>query len=255
MMNFRLVRPNVLVDINRIAGLSYIRESNGHLRIGAMTRQRTLEASPLVRQKNGLLIDAVRLIGHAAIRTRGTVGGSIVHADPTAELPAVLAALDGEVRVAGPRGNRTIGWRDLFVSYFATSLDSTEICEEVIVPKLAPDAGWGFEEFTLRHGDFALVGVAAIVEADANDRCTAARLAVAGVGPTPVRADGAEAFLIGETLTGAALDEAGRRVSEQVTPESDLHASVDYRRHLAGTMTVRALRAAVDRVKQRRKNS
>ena len=252
MMNFRLVRPKALIDINRVAGLSYIQESNGDLWIGAMTRQRTLERSALVREHNGLLVDGVRLIGHASIRTRGTIGGSIVHADPTAEIPAMLAALDGAVRVAGPAGTRTIGWRDLFVSYFTTSLASSEICIEVIVPKLKPAAGWGYEEFASRHGDFALVGVAAIVEADGAGRCTDVRVAIAGVGATPMRAGGAEAFLRGESLTATAVDEAGRRVAAEVEPEADLHASVEYRRHLAGTMATRALRRAVERVHERR---
>ena len=248
MMNFRLVRPKALIDINRIGELSYIQEGNGHLRIGALTRQRTLERSALVQRTNGLLVEGARLIGHVAIRTRGTVGGSIVHADPTAELPAMLAALDGAVRVAGPHGLRTILWRELFVSYFTTSLEPTEICVEVVVPKLAPGAGWGFAEFTHRHGDFALVGVAAIVEGHGTGRCARASLAVAGVGPTPVRAGRAESLLAGRTLEEDALEAAGRQVSEEVEPESDLHASADYRRHLAGTIAVRALRRAAERL-------
>jgi CO/xanthine dehydrogenase FAD-binding subunit len=244
MMNFRLVRPGCIVDINRIPGLSYIRAEDGRLHIGAMTRQRELEQSALVRDRNGLLFEGVRLIGHQATRTRGTVGGSIVHADPTAELPAMLAALDGEVRVAGPGGTRTIGWRDLFVTYFTTSIQPGEICEEVIVPVLRHDAGWAFEEFTRRHGDFALVGVAAILEDDGDGRCARARLALAGVGPTPFRALRAEEFLTGRPLTPAVLDEAGQFVAEEVDPEPDLQASVAYRRHLAGVLTTRALSRA-----------
>lgn len=253
MMNFRLVRPGCLVDINRIAGLSYIQQSNGHLRIGAMTRQRSVERSALVRQKNGLLFEGIRLIGHGAIRNRGTVGGSIMHADPTAELPTMLAALDGEVRVAGPQGKRTIGWRELFISYFTTALTPTEICEEVVMPSLAPDAGWAFEEFARRHGDFSIVGVAAIVETDTNGRCTNVRLAVGGAGPTPVRASRAEEFLKGQSLTPSACEEAGHRVAGEVEPDSDLHASEDFRRHLAGTMAARALRRAVARIEHRKK--
>ena len=247
MMNFRLVRPKCLVDINRLSNLSYILESDGKLKIGALTRHRALENSELVRHKNGLLSEAVRLIGHPAIRTRGTAGGSVAHADPTAELPTVLAALDGDVLAVGPRGRRSIGWRGFFLSYFTTVLEATEICAEIIVPVLSPQAGYAFEEFTRRHGDFAMAGVAAVLEVDGQNRCTLARLAVAGAGPTPVRAGAAEQFLKGETLSERVLEEAGRRVAEEVDAESDLHASREYRRHLAGVMATRALRRARQR--------
>jgi CO/xanthine dehydrogenase FAD-binding subunit len=248
MMNFRLVRPKVLVDINQIAGLSYIRESEGQLRIGAMTRHRDVERSPVVERLNGLLFDGIRYIGHGAIRARGTVGGSIVHADPTAELPLMLAALDGEVHVVGRAGRRTIKWDELFLSYFTTSIESGEICGEVAMPVLPRTAAWGFEEFTHRAGDFAIVGVAAVVELDAALRCSLARLAVAGAGATPVRVRAAEQFLIGQALTEPVLVEAARIVSNDIEPESDLHASVAFRRHLAGTMAVRALQGAAKRL-------
>lgn len=248
MMNFRLIRPKYLIDINRIASLSYIAGDGDKLRIGAATRQRTIEKSALVREKNGLLQEAVRLIGHPAIRSRGTVGGSIVHADPTAELPAILAALDGEIRVLGPHGARTIAWQGLFVTYFTTSLDPDEICTEVVLPVLPPQAGWAFEEFTPRHGDFSLAGVAAVLETNVQGKCSRARLAVAGAGPTPIRAFAAEQFLQGQILNETTLFEAGRRVSEQVDPDSDLHATAEYRQHLAGVMAVRALKRARRRI-------
>ncbi len=247
MMNFRLVRPACLIDINRIDSLAGITERDGRLHIGAMTRHRAVERSALVGEKNGLLAEGVRLIGHAAIRSRGTVGGSIVHADPTAELPAILAALDGAVRVIGPNGRRTIGWRDLFQTYFTTSLEPSEICEEVIIPTLPPDAGWAFEEFARRHGDFAVVGIAAVLRADGG-RCTEARIAVTGAGPTPIRAAEAEACLTGEASTPALFEEAGRRVAEAIEPDADLHASEAYRRHLAKVLTVRALKRAAARL-------
>ena len=247
MMNFRLVRPACLIDINRIDSLAGIAERDGRLHIGAMTRHRAVERSALVAEKNGLLAEGIRLIGHAAIRSRGTVGGSIVHADPTAELPAILAALDGTVQVVGPNGRRTIGWRDLFQTYFTTSLEPSEICEEVTIPTLPPDAGWAFEEFTRRHGDFAVVGVAAVLRAEGG-ACTEARIAVTGVGPIPVRAADAEACLIGEVLVPALFEDAGRRVAHMVEPDADLHASEAYRRHLANVLTVRALTRAADRL-------
>jgi CO/xanthine dehydrogenase FAD-binding subunit len=248
MMNLRLVRPRVLVDINHVAGLSYIREADGQLRIGAMTRHRDVERSPMVERLNALLFDSIRYIGHGAIRARGTIGGSIVHADPTAELPLMLAALDGSVRVVGPTGHRDIRWDELFLTYFTTSIDAREICEEVIVPVLPETAVWGFKEFTHRFGDFAIVGVAAVVEVDASRRCSRARLAVAGAGATPVRIRAAEQFLAGQALTPSVCAEAGRIVANEVQPESDLHASEAFRRHLAGTMAVRALHEALGRL-------
>jgi carbon-monoxide dehydrogenase medium subunit len=250
MMNFRLVRPKVLVDINHVAGLSYIRESNGHLLIGAMTRHREVESSPAVERRNGLLADGVRYIGHGAIRARGTVGGSIVHADPTAELPLILTALDGEVRVVGPRGRRSIPPDQFFLSYFTTSMEPGEMCEEIAMPVLPTGAAWGFEEFAHRAGDFALVAVAALIVADVARRCSSVRLAVAGVGATPIRARRAEQFLTGQPLTPSLVREAAQMVSREVEPESDLHASEAFRRHLAGTMTTRALERAAARLEK-----
>ena len=252
MMNFRLVRPTCLVDINQIKDLAYIHEKDDRLHIGAITRHRDLETSTLVQQSNGLLFEGVQLIGHTAIRTRGTVGGSIIHADPTAELPAILAALDGEVRLIGPNGQRTISWRDLFVTFFTTVIEPVEICDEIIIPKLPSSAGWAFEEFTRRHGDFAVAGVAAVIVADNNDCCTDARLAITGTAPTPIRATQAESFLVGKSLTQTTLDEAGRLVSTEVEPESDVHATANYRQHLAGALTTRALQRAVERCLSRK---
>jgi CO/xanthine dehydrogenase FAD-binding subunit len=251
MMNFRLVRPKVLVDINQVAGLSYIRESEGQLRIGAMSRHRDVERSLVVERLNGLLFEGIRYIGHSAIRARGTVGGSIVHADPTAELPLMLAVLDGEVRVIGPRGRRAIKWDEFLLSYFTTAIEPDEICEEVVMPVLPSTAVWGFEEFTHRQGDFAIVGVAAVIEADAARRCVSARLAVSGAGAMPVRARAAEEFLIGQPLTQHVFAEAAQLVSREVEPESDLHASEAFRRDLAGTMAARALQRAAKRLEER----
>jgi CO/xanthine dehydrogenase FAD-binding subunit len=198
-----------------------------------------------------LLSEGVRLIGHGAIRARGTIGGSIAHADPTAELPTLLAALDGSVKVARRGGDRTIPWNEFFLTYFTTSMEPAEICVEVIVPSPSTRSGWAFEEFTMRHGDFAMVGVATVLELDAALRCSVARLAVGGAGPTPVRARRAEAFLVGQQVTPAVIQEAGKLVSEEVEPEGDLHASEEFRRHLACTMAARALRRAAERAELR----
>jgi CO/xanthine dehydrogenase FAD-binding subunit len=249
MLNFRLVRPKYLIDINTIPDLSYIKETDGKLVIGGMTRHRTLEFSPLIRKKYGLFLEAIRLIGHPAIRTRGTIGGSIVHADPTAELPTLLVLLDGEVQMTGPKGKRSIGWRDFYVTYFTTTAESNEMCTEVTFNAPPANAGTAFEEFAHRHGDFGIIGVAVVVEADAKKKCTNARIAVAGGGPIPVRATAAESFLKGKELTAQNIKEAGQKVSGEVDPDSDLHASAEFRRHLASVMTERALTRAVEQLR------
>jgi len=240
MLNFRLARPAALVDLNRIGALGYIREVDGQVRFGAMTRQRAIELSPVVRERLPLLSEATRWVGHLPIRTRGTIGGSIAHADPAAEYPAVLTALEGEVVARGPRGERVIKPADLFQTYLTTSLAPDEILTEVRLPAMPAGSGYAFEEFARRHGDFALMGIAALMVADGR-RCTRARLATAGAGPVPVRLRAAEEILESQGPTDAALEAAAERASELVEPDSDIHASADYRRHLARVLTVRAL--------------
>jgi carbon-monoxide dehydrogenase medium subunit len=245
MLNFRLARPAALVDVNRIPALAYIREEDGTVVFGAMTRQRTIEFSPVVARRLPLLREATRWVGHLPIRSRGTIGGSIAHADPSAEYPAVLTALDGEVVVQGPRGRRTLKPAALFETYLTTSLAPDELLVEVRLPAMAAGAGFAFEEFARRHGDFALVGIAAMVVRDAA-RCTTARLASAGAGPVPVRLRAAEEILERDGLGAAAIDAAAARAAELVNPDSDVHASADYRRHLTQVLTARALRRAVE---------
>lgn len=243
LLNFRLTRPAALVDLNRIPDLAYIREHDGWLYLGAMTRQRTIELSPLVRQRVPLLAEATRWVGHLPIRTRGTIGGSLAHADPAAEYPAVLTALEGEVVVRGPRGQRLLGAGALFQSYLTTSLAPDEILTEVRLPATPPGTGVAFEEFARRHGDFAIVGVAALVTVD-GEECRQARLAAAGAGPTPVRLRAAEEILERRGLGDEAIAAAAARASELVQPDSDLHASADYRRHLTRVLATRALTRA-----------
>src|SRR5204863_6480341 len=158
LLNFRLARPAALVDLNRIASLAYIREQDGQVRFGAMTRQRTIEFSPVVAQRLPLLKEATRWVGHLPIRTRGTIGGSIAHADPSAEYPAVLAALDGEVVARGAKGERVLKPRDFFQTYLTTNLAADEILTEVRLPATPAGAGYAFEVFARRHGDFAIIG-------------------------------------------------------------------------------------------------
>ncbi|HXJ77636.1 MAG TPA: xanthine dehydrogenase family protein subunit M [Candidatus Methylomirabilis sp.] len=244
LLNFRLSRPAALVDLNPIASLAYIREDQGEIRFGAMTRQRTIEFSDVVRQRLPLLTEATALVAHLPIRTRGTIGGSLAHADPSAEYPAVLTALEGSVVVRGPRGERRLGSADLFQSYLTTNLQPDEVIVEVRLPAMAAGAGFAFEEFSRRHGDFALVGVAAMLVGD-GERCRTARLATAGAGPVPVRLRSAEEILERDGLSEAALDAAARRAAELVEPDSDIHASAAYRKNLTRVLTGRALRRAM----------
>ena len=182
LLNFRLSRPAALVDLNGIRSLAYIEEDAGHVRFGTMTRQRAIEFSPVVRRRVPLLAEATTLVGHLPIRTRGTIGGSLAHADPSAEYPAILAALDGAVVVRGPRGERVLTSAELFRSYLATSLDADEMLVEVRLPAMPAGAGFAFEEFSRRHGDFAIVGIACMLIGEGG-RCISARLATAGTGP------------------------------------------------------------------------
>ncbi|MBI2015842.1 MAG: xanthine dehydrogenase family protein subunit M [Candidatus Rokubacteria bacterium] len=244
LLNFRLSRPAALVDLNRIPALAYIKEEGGQVRLGAMTRQRTIEFSPVVKERLPLLGEATRWVGHLPIRTRGTIGGSIAHADPSAEYPAVLTALAGEVVARGPKGERVIAAKDLFQTYLTTSLGADEILVEVRIPAMPAGAGYALEEFARRHGDFAIVGIAAMIVRQ-GPRCTVARLATAGAGPVPLRLRAAEEILERDGLGEAAIEAAARRAAELVSPDGDIHASADYRRHLTGVLTKRAITRAL----------
>lgn len=248
MMNFRLARPQCLVDINGIRELAYVRREDGHLAIGAMTRQSTVERSDLVRAACPLLAGAVQLIGHPTIRHRGTLGGSLAHADPAAESPTALLALDGDVTVAGPEGTRRIPARDLFVGYCATSLAPGEMLTEVRLPVTPPRTGWAFLELTRRHGDFAIVGVAAQVTVDADGTCTDARIALCGVAPTPVRCDYAERQLTGSRLDEDVIHSAAEAALDAADPSSDLHGSARYKQRMIAVFARRALRRALERI-------
>jgi aerobic carbon-monoxide dehydrogenase medium subunit len=248
MLNFRLTRPAALIDVNRIAPLAYVREDNGTVALGAMTRQRTIEFSPIVARRLPLLAEATRWVGHLPIRSRGTIGGSIAHADPSAEYPAVLTALDGVIVAQSPRGRRTVTASELFETYLTTRLAADELLVEVRLPAMPAGCGYAFEEFARRHGDFAIVGIAAMIARD-GARCTMARLATAGAGPVPLRLREAEAILERDGLGEATIAAAAARAAELVTPDEDVHATAAYRRHLTGVLTDRALRRAVERAR------
>jgi CO/xanthine dehydrogenase FAD-binding subunit len=249
LLNMRLAAPSRLIDLNRVAELAYVTPRDGGLAIGAMTRQRAVERSALAARQAPLLADALPWVGHFQIRNRGTVGGSLSHADPAAELPAVALSLDARFTARGPAGERTIAAADFFVSQLTTALAPTELLTEVWLPASPPGSGSAWMELARRHGDYALVGVAAVVTL-AGDRIGAARLALTGVGDRPVRAKDAEARLAGESLTPAVLADAAEAVRRAIDPGGDIHATPAYRRHVAGVLVVRAVRLAVARAKE-----
>jgi len=247
LLNFRLVRPAYLVDLNDVAGLDGIRVADGWLCIGAMTRQRAVETSALVRERCPLLAEAMPQIGHTQIRNRGTIGGSLAHGDPAAELPAVVAALGGELVLQSARGRRVLTPEQFFVGYLTTAVAPDELLVEVRLPVTPPRTGSAFLEVSRRHGDFALVGVAVTLTVDEAGVCTDGAIALTGVGPTPVVAREAARALVGVRPVPAAFEEAGHHVAAGVTPDGDLHASSEYRQHLAGVLTRRALARATER--------
>jgi carbon-monoxide dehydrogenase medium subunit len=242
LLNMRLATPERLIDLNRVAELGYVRLRDGGLAVGAMTRQRAVERSALAARHAPLLADALPWVGHFQIRNRGTVGGSLSHADPAAELPAVALCLDARFTARGPAGERTIAAADFFLTQLTTALAPTEVW----FPASPPGTGSAWIELARRHGDYALVGVAAVVTL-AGDRIGGARLALTGVGDRPVRARDAEARLAGESLTPAVLGDAVEAVRQAIEPGGDIHATAAYRRHVAGVLVARAPRLAVAR--------
>lgn len=248
-MNFRLAQPAVLIDLNTIAELAYIRaEADGGLRIGAMTRQAQVERSEQVARSAPLLHEAMPLIAHPQIRNRGTIGGSLAHADPASELPAVLLTLGGRVQAQSRRGTRTIAAEDLFLGIFTTSLEPDEILTEVYIPPAPPRSGFAVTEVARRHGDYALVGVAAWVVLAEDGTCRQARLSFFGVGDGPVFARQACAMLQGQRPEPALIAEAAQvAATADVDPQSDIHASAAYRRHLVAVLGRRALTTAFAR--------
>jgi CO/xanthine dehydrogenase FAD-binding subunit len=245
-MNFRLAQPAVLIDINRVAELAFLEQAkDGGVRIGAMTRQRAAEQSALVAARAPLVHQALPHIAHVQIRNRGTVGGSVAHADPAAELPAVVLALSGRMRAQSRRGSRWIAAADFFTGLLSTALAADEILVEIELPPAPARAGHAFVELARRSGDYALAGVAVQVARDERGRIAGARIALLGVGEGPVLAGAAAATLVGhepsDELFRAAADAC---TTSDIDPHGDVHATPAYRRHLAGVLTRRALAAA-----------
>jgi aerobic carbon-monoxide dehydrogenase medium subunit len=247
LLNMRLATPAHLVDLNRLDELAYVSESAGTLRIGAMTRQRDVEQSPLVRGRCPLLADAMRYVGHVQTRNRGTIGGSLAHLDPAAELTAVAAATDAVLHATSGRGQRDIPIDRFVVGYLTSCLESGELLTGVTLTLWPAETGHAFVEYARRHGDFAVVGVAALVELAPGRTLRRTAIALTGVGPGPVRARSAERALEGATANDETLRAAADAVGHDVDPHSDLHASGAYRRRLATVLTRRALALACER--------
>jgi len=254
LLALRLARPEVLIDVGRIAGLSTLarapsdESANGSVRVGALVRERDAERSDAIRDGVPLLADALPLIGHAAIRNRGTIGGSVAHADPAAELPAVMLATDAHlVARSAARGERSIAAGDFFLGHFTTALEADELLTEVVIP-LTPRAGTAFLEAARRHGDFAIVGAAAsIVLEEGGDNVADARVALIGVASTALRRREAERVLVGSPPSDEAFRAAAEEATRELAPPSDLHGSSAYRRKVAAVLVRRALHQAAEK--------
>jgi CO/xanthine dehydrogenase FAD-binding subunit len=248
LLNMRLAGPAYIVDINHLSELHYIEPEDGYLAIGATVRQHQVERSALVQEKHPLLVEAVKHIGHMQIRNRGTIVGSIAHADPAAELPALLTCLNGEVVVQSSHGERIIKAEEFFTGYLSTALEPGEMLTEVRFPWIAPQAGWAFMEFARRSGDYALVGAAAVVTPTSDDHCLSAHIAYLGIAGSPVRGHVVENVLVGTELDDVALDRAAEAARTLVSDDmSDVHATIEYRRVLTAELTRRVLQAAWQR--------
>jgi aerobic carbon-monoxide dehydrogenase medium subunit len=250
LLAMRLARPAVLIDINGIDELSGVTSTDGWVTVGATTREYVAEESGTIADAVPLLAAALPLIGHEAIRSRGTIGGSLAHADPAAELPAVARALDAEFVVRGPSGERVVPAEEWFEGYLTTSRSPDELLTEVRFPAAGPGTGTSFQEVARRHGDFAIVGLAASLTLS-QGTISDARLAFAGLSDVPIRAADAEDLLVGETPAAELFEEAARRAIDDLDPPADLHGSSDYRKKVAAALVRRGLRAAADNANER----
>lgn len=249
MMNLRLARPELLIDLNHIEELNYINESENCIEIGAITRLRTVEMDERINDLVPLLREAISHVAHTAIRTRGTIGGNVAHADPSAEIPTVLVALEGEVIASSSLGDRTIPAKDFFLGAFLTELNEREIVKSIRIPKEGENSGSAFVEFAPRHGDFAIVGVAAFLSHDGSGYLNSVRLAVAGVDGKPLDVSSEASSLLGkDEITLDLLDEVANNVIGRVEPGDDIHASAEFRRELSQTLTIKALNLAWNRL-------
>jgi carbon-monoxide dehydrogenase medium subunit len=248
MMKLRLAQPKHVIDIGRVKGLAGIREEGGHFVIGALTTHYAVESSPVVRQRCPMLAEAAAMIGDPQVRNYGTVGGSLAHADPAADWPAVMLALGAELRAVGPKGARTVQAEDFFKDLFTTALGPDEVLTEIRVP-IGGHGGAAYMKHPHPASRFAVVGVAAAVALDGTGKCTAARVGVTGAGSKAVRARGVEAALAGRALDAAAIAAAAQKAADGLDINADLQGSAEYKAHLTRVYARRALEQAVERAK------
>jgi carbon-monoxide dehydrogenase medium subunit len=247
-MNFRIAQPGMLIDLNRVAELSYIREDGEVIRIGAMARERHVEFDPSIAKHLPLLHEAAPNIAHPQIRNRGTIGGSIVNADPAAELPVLMLALDARLKVMNVSGERWIDAKDFFIGMFTTAVEPDEILVEIELPFMAERTGWSFMEVAPRAGDYALMGVAAQVTLDEDGKCINAKLVYLNAGDGPVDAKDAAQSLVGEKLDDKLIEAAASMASEkEITPYGNVHTSPEFQIHLAKVLTRKTLKQALQR--------
>ncbi|MCK6624987.1 MAG: xanthine dehydrogenase family protein subunit M [Anaerolineae bacterium] len=247
-MRFRLAQPEILIDINRIDGLSYIKEENGHLVIGAMTREAELDANPLIHQKYPLLADTAKVIADPLVRNMATVGGNLAHADPANDHPATMLAYNASVVAAGPGGERTIPIDEFFVDLFTSSLAENEILKEIRIPTPPAGSGGAYLKLERKVGDYAVAAVAVQLTV-AGNTCQSIRIGLTNVSPTPMRAANAEAALAGQPLTEDNIKAAGAAAAQECEPSADLRGSEDYKRDIVRVLTIRAINKAIERAK------
>jgi CO/xanthine dehydrogenase FAD-binding subunit len=251
LMNFRLAQPHNLIDLNGVEGLDPIRLDDQTLSLGAMVRQRDVERSPAIAERLPILREAMEQVAHPAIRNRGTVGGSLVHADPSAELPLLAVALDATFHLRSARASRSVAAKDFYQGYLLTDIAPDELLLAIDFHLPPVDCGWCCTEIARRHGDFAIVAVAVLLDCGRDRRIDFARVALGGVGPAPLRMIAAEQALLGERPDAELFRRAGDVAAQAVDPPADIHASSSYRRHLTGVLVRRALITAASRVKGR----
>jgi CO/xanthine dehydrogenase FAD-binding subunit len=251
-MNFRLTQPAMLIDINPLDELAGVRNGGDRVRIGALTRYRSLERDPTTAVKLPLIAEALPVIAHPQIRNRGTIGGNLAHADPASEMPAIVLTLGGRLRAQSVRGERWIEARDFFVGALTTALETDEMLTEIELPVAAAGSGACFLEMSRRRGDFAIIGVACMVRLNPQGQCAEARIGLCNAGDGPVYADQASDSLVGREIGEREIAEAAALVQGAIDPGGSIHASKDYQRHIAGVLTVRALTAANERARRER---
>ena len=248
-MNFRLAKPKILVDIGNIENSNGVTDEENGVRISATTTQAFAEKDATVQRRLPVLADAINHIAHFQIRNKGTVGGSIVNADPASELPAMSLLLDADFEIRSASNQHTMPAEEFFITYMTTSLQPDEIVSSILFKAPPENSGWGFHEVARRAGDFALAGSAAVIAIDAAQKCSYSRVALFGVSSTPVRTTEVEDALLGESCTPELLQAAAQKVRDIIDPESDVHVTEDYRRDVSAVLTVRALTDAFDRAK------